>query len=601
MKRIISSVLCALTVMVAFTACEPKETPDGRCKLTAFSLLQKQNNNLPYDINGTIDATAKTIALTIPTSVGAGSFVPTFTATDYDVVKIGGTELISGSTSAAISDGTKVSLTDEVSGLTNDYTIVITDNDEKAELTAVSFKLADNELLKEDVAPEAISENMLVRVPGAAFQKELMLTVAGGFNDEVSVNNEKVSGAVKVDTSFPIDITVTDAVAGATASYVLKVGKILEIVVTKLGTYTEGTLGSDVDLAVSPADNLPYFGYVRKVEGDKNNFMSVAKWDGAAFSLVGKSGFNGDAKAASKPQIAFAADGTLYAKYIGGEVANRPTIRKYVSEWEIVGGEGFTSVNNNTSYTFPFFVNPANSQPALYYNGNTKSTPSYRTMNFAGFNGDSWAENVVTGTVPAYGSGSTASSGMYYGSSVAVVGGKAYLGSSFNEFGYYVHEVNADGTLNTIVDNFIPEGEKCGLPGTFALKADSKGILYFWGAVWQAGIMQLWKVADGSFTAYGDGVPVTISSSGSVSNKSAFGIGVSDLFVSIVENGDKIPVFKYLNDQYQWVDFTMDAPVAAKSACSMAADKDGNLFVAYISADGIELYRIGLEADIIPE
>ena len=590
-----------MTVLVAFTACEPKETPDGRCELTSFSLLQKTNSSLSYDINGVIDATARTISLTIPTSAGATSFIPTFVATDYDVVTIGSTELVSGSTSVAISNGTKVYLTDEVSGLTADYTIVVTDNDEKAELTSVSFNKADNDLLSEDVAPEAIAADMLVRVPGAAFKQELVLTVAGGFNDVVTVNNAKAEGPVKVDTSFPIDITVTDAVAGATTNYVLKVGKILEVIVTKLGTYTEGTLGSDVDLAVSPVDNLPYFGYVRKVEGDKNNFMSVAKWDGASFSLVGKSGFNGDAKAASKPQIAFAADGTLYAKYIGGEVASKPTIRKFVSEWEVAGEAGFSAVNNNTSYTFPFFVNPANSQPAYFFNGNTKNTPSYRTMNFAGFNGTAWSENVVTGTVPAYGSGSTASSGMYYGSSVAIVDGKAYLGSSFNEFGYYIHEVNADGTLSTIVDNFIPAGEKCGLPGTFALKADANGTLYFMGAVWNAGIMQIWKVADGTFTAYGEGMPVTISSSGSVSNKSTFGIGVSNLFVSIVEDGDKIPVFQYLNEQYKWVKFEMDAPEATKSAFSMAADKDGNLYAAYISANGIELYRIGLEADIIPE
>lgn len=597
MKRIISFALCALAVLAAFTACQK---PDGLCSLNSFDLLKANNSALTYDVHGIVDQTSKTITLTIPTAAGS-SLIPTFSATTDDIVTVGGTVVTSGATSVNISNGTKVNVTDEVSGLNIDYVITVIEDDGAAELTAVAFKKADNDLLAEDVAPEVIAPEMLVRVPGAAFQQELVLTVAAGNNDAVTVNGAAVNGSVKVDTSFPIDITVSDAGAGITNNYVLKVGKILEVVVSKLGTYTEGTLGSDVDLAINPADNLPYFGYVRKVEGDANNMMSVAKWDGAAFNLVGQSGFNGTAKAASKPQIAFASDGTLYAKYIGGEVGNKPTIRKFVSEWEIVGEAGFSAVNNNTSYTFPFFVNPANSQPALYFNGNTKNTPSYRTINFAGFNGESWAESVVTGTVPAYGSGSTASSGMYYGSSVAVVNGKAYLGSSFNEFGYYVHEVNADGTLNTIVNNFIPANEQCGLPGTFALKADSKGTLYFWGAVWKAGVMQLWKVADGTFTAYGDGIPVKISSSGSVSNKSTFGVGVSDLFVSVVENDDKVPEFKYLNDQYQWVKFNMEAPAATKSAFSMAADKDGNLFVAYISADGIELYKIGLEADIIPE
>lgn len=596
MKRILTCVLCALAILVTFESCQKA---DGACALTQFDLLQSNNSSLPYDITGNINSGEKTITFTMPTSVTTTSFIPTFSATEFDVVKVGGTEIKSGVTSVSLTEGTVISVTDKVSDFSIQYTVKIIANDGECALTSVAFKKADNAELTEDVVPEAIAANMLVRVPGAAFQKELVLSVAAGQNDVITVNGQTVNGTVKVDTSFPIDITVSDAGAGLTQSYVLKVGKILEIVVAKLGTYVEGTMGNDVSLAVSPADNLPYFGYVRKVDGDKNNFMSVAKWNGTSAALVGKSGFNGDAKAASKPQIAFAADGTLYAKYIGGEVASKPTVRKFASEWDLVGTAGWTAVNNNTSYAFPFFVNPANNQPALYYNGNTKNTASYRTINFGGFNGTAWSESVVTGTVPAYGSGSTASSGMYYGTSVAICNGKAYAGSSFNEFGYYVHEINADGSLKTIVDNFIPAGEKCGLPGSFCLKADANGTLYFMGAVWNAGIMQIWKVANGTFSAYGDGFPVKISTSGSVSEDSVFGITGQNVFVSVVD-GENGTVFQYLNDAYQWVKFDVDAP-AAKGAFSMDTDKDGNLYVAYVSADGIELYKIGLEADIIPE
>ena len=260
MKKLISILACTLAAISVLVSCQTKETPDGKCELTSFSLTHSLNSTLPADIVGVIDAAKKNIVLVVPTSVTTTSFIPTFTATQYDVVKIGGTEVTSGQTSVKITDGTKVSLSDLVSSLTAEYTITILANDEAAELVSVSFKAADNSLLDADVAPEAIAPEMLVRVPGDAFRKELTLTVSAGSGDAISVNNTVVESgsSIKVDTSFPIDITVSDAIAGKSVDYVLKVGKILEVVVKKLGSYTEGTL-NNFNMQLSPADNLPYY------------------------------------------------------------------------------------------------------------------------------------------------------------------------------------------------------------------------------------------------------------------------------------------------------------------------------------------------------
>ena len=465
MKKLISVLACTVAAVSVLVSCQPKETPDAKCELTAFSIPANLNSALSADIIGTIDASAKTVTLVIPTSVTTNSFIPAFTVTEYDVVTIGGTAVTSGETQVTINDGTKISVKDDVSLLSAEYTVVVKENDDAAELTAVVFKAADNTLLAQDVAPEAIASEMLVRVPGEAFRKELTVTVSAGFNDAIKVNNEAVASgsSIKVDSSFPIDIVVTDEVAGKSASYVLKVGKILEVVVTRLGSYSEGTI-NDFTMTINPSDNLPYFAYTRKIGDEKNNGVSIAKWTGSAFSLVGTTGLaDASARSASKPKVAFDKDGTLYAFYIGGEVASKPTVKKLDSDWVTIGTPGFTEYNNNTTYAYPFYVHPADNKLNYLWCGNTRNQASYRTMNFASSAGSDWTSTIISGSIPAYGANG-GNDGMYYTSAAVVSGGKVYIVSSFNEYGYYVHEVNADGSLTAIVQDYKPGTSEMGLP-----------------------------------------------------------------------------------------------------------------------------------------
>ena len=607
MKKLISITACLVAAVSVLVSCQPKETPDGKCELTGFYLPASLNSDLSADIFGTIDASAKTITLVIPTSVTTNRFTPIFTATEHDAVTIGSTPATSGETAVTITDGTKISVSDAVSAMNESYTVVVKQNDELAELTGVTFKKADNAALTDDVSPEAIAPEMVVRVPGAAFKQELVMTVSAGFNDAIKVNNTAVDNgaSIKVDSSFPIDIAVTDEVAGQTARYVLKVGKILEVVVTKLGVYAEGTV-NDFTMTLNPTDNLPYFAYTRKVGEEKNNNVSVAKWNGSAFTLVGPTGLaDASSRSASKPKVTFAKDGTPYAFYLGGDVASRPTVKKLDSEWTLVGTAGFTPVNNNTSYLYPFFMHPANAKLFYFWNGNTKNVDSYRTMNLSTFGGDSWASSTVSGPVPAYGSGSTASSGMYYTSSAAITDSKVYIGSSFTEFGYSVHEVNADGSLTTIVNNFLPDGAPYGLPSNLQLKTGKDGGLYLFAAVAAGdGSMQVFSVDQNAKTlkTYGAGIPITIGSSGSISVGGAFGINpVSGLTVAVYGLKNEVPAFIYLDDSLQWSSFTVDAPAASATTFEVLFDKDGNGYVAYQTSEGIVLFKVALEADVLPE
>ena len=607
MKKLLSILACSLAALSVLISCEPKQTPDGKCELSAFSIPASLNSEVATDIAGVIDAAAKTVILVIPTSVTTSRFIPVFTTSEYDVVKIGGTTVTSGETAVTLTNGTKISLSDDVSALQAEYTLYVVPNDEKAELVSVVFKAADNSLLTEDIAPEAIAPDMLVRVPGAAFRQELVLTVTSGEGDGITVNNTVVESgkSIKVDTSFPIDITVQDVIADVKVNYTLKVGKILEVVVTELGTYAEGTI-NDFTMTLNPTDNLPYIAYTRKVGEEKNNNVSIAKWNGSAFALVGTTGLaDASARSASKPKVAFGKDGTLYAFYLGGDVASRPTVKKLDSDWTLVGTAGFTPVNNNTSYLYPFFEHPANSKLFYFWNGNTKNTESYRTMNLSTFGGDSWTSSTVSGPVPAYGSGSTASSGMYYTSSAAITDSKVFIGSSFNEFGYYVHEVNADGSLTTIVDNYLPDGAPYGLPTNLQLKAGKDGVLYLFAAVAAGdGSLQVFSVDQNAKTLkkYGAGIPITIGSNGSISAGAAFGINpVTGLTVAVCGLKNEVPSFVYLDDSLQWSNFAFLAPVATATTFEVVFDKEGTGYIAYQTSEGIALFKVGLEEDVLPE
>lgn len=607
MNRFVSTAACIVAAVSIFVGCQPKEKPDGKCEITEFSLKSALNPSLTSDVNGVIDASARTITLVIPASVTTDKFVVTFTATEWDAVAVGGENLVSGETSVSIKDGTKILVSDPVSVLQTDYTIVIKINDGTAELTSIVFRAADNSQLSEDLAPAEIGAEMLVRVPGSAFRQELVLTVTSGSGDAIKVNNQDVESgsSIKVDTNFPIDVVVTDEVAKKVSVYELKVGKILQYQVTKLASYTEGNIMDLSYIAFNEAENVPYIAYTRKLDGDKNNNASIAKWDGSNFVLVGTSGIaDASARSASKPKVAFDANGTVYAFYLSGDVSNRPTIKKLDGEWILVGEPGVTPQNVNTSYYYPFFIHPANGRPSFFWNGNTKNTETYRTMCFGQYNG-SWNCGLASGNFPPLGSDN--SNGMYYTSFDVKVGEKVYIVSAYNQHGYYVHEVSGDGVLSSIVEEYLPGASDLGLPGNLQLAADGEGQLYVLAADRSAGIMQVYTVDEAGkiLKPFGAGIPVEISSNGGISQDVAIAINPVDSQIFVVFDGEEgVPQFALLDTEggYQWSAIAPEEPaVAAKSAYKTAFDKDGNGFVVYQSADGIEVYGIALEPDIIPE
>ncbi len=613
MKRIFHFFSIALIVVAGTVSCNNDPKADGLAQIKSFSLQSSLNQSLSSDVAGAIDETAKTISLVLPEGSGS-SFIPTFTATDDDVVTAGSTVVTSGVTTISVTDGAKLTVTDEVSELTATYTLSVKENDGAAELKSVSFLKADNAVLTDDVAPEAIAAEMIARVPAAAFRQELTLTVEAGLNDVVKVGGKEVEGGkTKVDTSFPIDITVTDAVAGTSASYVLKVGKVLEYVVTKVASISDGTkIFGSIDLAINPKDGNPWIAYYKEIDGDNLDRVAVQRFDGTSFSFVGESYIkpDPDTKDAKDPTLAFASDGTAYLKYIGGEVASKNTVRKYTTTWEVVGKAGFNSVNINSTYPSPQYIQ-SDGTPAFFFQNN--SAPYRRTIASAYFNGSEWAEQpsaAKSGIAPKNGE-PEGSAGTFYGSCFTKFNGKNYMLASFNKWGYFVYEVGDGCVLNPVVYDFKPGASEYGVPSNFNIATDGDNLFVYVCDV-AATKMQVYKVdfTNKKLVEYGEGIPATFSTNSGVNEASTFSVSPTGLTVAAVEDSDHAVTFKYLNSSLQWENFTLTESAVNNSVSGrfrIVFNSDGVGYIAYPGETGdakignIEVYKIALEADILPE
>lgn len=83
-----------------------------------------------------------------------------------------------------------------------------------------------------------------------------------------------------------------------------------------------------------------------------------------------------------------------------------------------------------------------------------------------------------------------------------------------------------------------------------------------------------------------------------------FSTSNTGLKVATIEDSDHNVYFKYLNSSLQWEDITIsEKPVAIASNGNFrfVFNADGTGYIAYTSANGIEVYKVALEADVLPE
>ena len=481
----------------------------------------------------------------------------------------------------------------------------------------VSFKLlaADNDGLDADYAPEAITETMIIRIPGGGQGKTLKASLTAGENDVIKVNDvDVVDGKASFNAEFPVDIVVTNTKSNKSAQYEVKIGKILQNVITQVGTYSEpdAAMNSDIRLAIKPTDNTPYILYSRKktVDGtaESNNRLACVSWNGSAFAEVGTLGFTDVTRQAVMCDLAF--DGaTPYVLSYGETASSICGLRKFDgTDWAPVGEKGFSSKINTSFKPQLYFID---GKPGFVVTGNIgKSDPGYRNATRYNYDGSAWIKTDLIPGLPKYGE-KGGSDGMFYMAAVAKDSkGNVYAVTSNNQYGYYLFNVSND--WEKLVDNYLEEGEPYGVPSSLSAKVGPGDVLYVLAAVSKKAQYQLYRYNKDSATkleAYAAPVQLTAGSNDTVDETMRIAINPVTGEVVGVYGQDKKLYFSKINENGQWDEFTAIAgtkDMAAGDSFAMAFDALGNCYIAFIAkvdsaTTSVELFKYGQEDDILPE
>lgn len=607
MKRFIT-IISAVAAIAAISACQPTATPDGACEIKSISFDKANNSSLSADVKGTIKEGE--ITFVIPASVTETSFAATFTATEHDAVSFDGVTATSGA--SKLHDGSKITVSDEVSALSASYSVKFVSNDEAAELVSVVFKAADNTELSEDVAPEAIAAEMLVRVPGDAFRKELTLSVEAGMNDVIKVNGAEVASgsSAKVDTQFPIDITVNDPVSGMSSKYVLKVGKILENQWAVAGRYTNAEVTDYVHLAVDAAADVPYLAIAETVYGDDGKAVTksmptVLKYADGALSVVGANKF---LECQTSYNIIDVIGGVPYLAFVdaGAPTKNRVSCVAFKDgNWDFVGERGFGfKITGLSYYRIDMVLDPVTANPIVALTSNEAGDGiAKRDLAVSFFDGSAWdANKPVNGRTQDY----------CYNEKFARSSDAVFLlaaNQNTKTFSLYQYKDKAW----TVLQSDLALAGTTDICTYFAdLACDSKGNVYAAVGDNSSGdyLCKIYKyngtelelafnpVPNAKFNATSDQWSLTFDA-----NDNPVVAYISDPAVDGA--GRTVKVVSIDPETKDWGE-AVDFGEAAKTYVSAASADNGNVYVAYSTTDEsgantIVLQKYSLEEDIIPE
>ena len=509
-----------------------------------------------------------------------------------------------------------------------------------AALLSFALLAADNPgILSEDIAVAAIQENMVLRIDGGGVGKTLKATLTAGENDVIKVNDAEVdaSGKASFDATYPVDITVTNSGSGKKASYVVKVGKILKVVKTNYPSYTETadcSMGTDAFIAVNEDDGTPFVLYNRKLKVDgsleSNNNLSVAKWNGSSFEILGKSGIaDNSIRQPVADDLAISPDHKVYVLHHGEKTANFFGMKVFDGTgWRMVGDQEI-GVKSTTAYGLP----------SIYFNNNLpgyagtnnvgKSDNNYRCAVRYNFDGAKWnAENGIPG-LPTYGA-KGGSDGVFYTARTVSVDNMAYAIVSVNQYGYYIYKIQ-NGTWTRMVENSklmrtdgsVEPEEPYGIPGNLDIQIGPDGKVYTLCGMTQSQRMQIMRFNPNSreFAPFGEPFPMKWTDTGAPEEAALFrinpvngqiiGVKTGSLVTGKDDEGNDIitkgfPFFAVMDENRQWSEWTQVSDVPMYGDPDIAITPDGTVYVVYVSRDAskvqrLEMFSLAVEPDDLAE
>ena len=502
-----------------------------------------------------------------------------------------------------------------------------------ARLLSFQILKADNAFLDKDYSAELIAPTMVIRIPGGGMDKSFTAVVKVGEFDKLYVNGAKVelqdaTAKVQFQGKFAVDIEVVNEKSSKSAAYEVKIGKILQLVTKKLATLpaSEGMVytSSSYKTAVNPQTGELWVAYSFTPTGGKKN-IGVKKYSNNAFVQVGQEGIvtgESTVAVASIYCFIFDASGTPYILYKAGDVSNLMSVRKFDgADWVLVGNAGFGQKQSSIGCGAQLYFDAAGN-PGVVYTLDRRGTTSAYGNEICYLESNEWKSTVISG-FPAYDAGTNA--GLFYSGTAVKMNGKTYGFATANQYGMYVYELSGASWATKIVDNYKAEGEDFMNPGNFSL-AIKDGKILMLGTLTKTKQDQLFLFDGQGFTPYGGTFDVSegwLSSSTNSPSEAHMGVNpVTGQVVVIRTDENNYPKYSILNDNLQWEEFVYlgttttkeaegnpviehDVPAAYGGTTALAFDNAGNILVIYPDdargQSGFPLYSIGLEDDILPE
>ena len=181
--------------------------------------------------------------------------------------------------------------------------------------------------------------------------------------------------------------------------------------------------------------------------------------------------------------------------------------------------------------------------------------------------------------------------------------------TSNNLYGYYVY--NVSNSWEMLVENYIPDGETYGVPSSLAIKTGPDDAVYVLAPTSSKAQYQIYRYNKDAATKlepFAGPVQVTPGSSGAVKETMCFGINPTTGEIVGAYIMDSKLYFAVIDENRQWTEFKEvegAKPAAAGDSIALAFAPDGTGYIAVVAkvedVSSIELYKIGLEADFLPE
>jgi len=423
---------------------------------------------------------------------------------------------------------------------------------------------------------------------------------------------ELTDASAKVDFQgkFAVDIEVVNTKSSKSAAYEVKIGKILQLVSKKVATMpaSDGMVytSTSYKAAINPKTGEMWVAYSFTPTGGVKN-IGVKKYSNNAFAQVGPEGIvpaptEGSAIAVSTVcSLTFDEQGNAYILYYGGDVKNSLSMRKFDgAEWTLVGKAGISGK-----------ISTAWGQlPSIYFDDSGNPGFAYLTSAYANglysYDGTDWKDGTISG-FPGFKEDESRGSnpGIFYNGPTARLNGKLYAFWTANWYGLYVYEMSGSAWTQTSIQDYMEQGEKNMLPGNMAT-AIKNGKILLLATNQVAAQEQIYEFDGSKLTKYGAAFAIPISSGGSP-NPVVFGVNPVDGQVLVVKLDDeKKPWFSVMNADGGWEDFVaVEEGLASYGGLAMGFDQKGNALVVYPDdakgESGFPLYSIGLEDDILPE